>query len=536
MMARLLAFVALSAAAGTAQDFSSVEAILEEMQQRLGASATLVVSQNGRIVYSRSTGTWSASRAINIASASKWLSGAVLMTLVDRGELSLGDPVSKFLPHAAGAAGSTTVRQLFSMTSGHGRSEPPCLSDRTTTLAICADQIIAAPLAIPPGTGFIYASTGMQLAARLAEIATGKRWADLVRERLTEPLRMSSTRVSLLNQEGNPLVAGGYVSSASDYLRFLQMVLDGGVFEGRRVLSARAVEEMLADQTDGVPIVFSPYRVTYEAIQSGLGDTRYGIGNWRQRVHNGVLEESSSTGAFGFTPWTDYSRNMTGVLSVLNDNSDVVPYFLRIRTALAAVVPASPLLRRDVASAATREAGHVAPGELVTIPVAEPARVTFDDLPARVEARATDRVTVTVPVELAGRVLTALRVDELPAISVPVSHAKPGLFTWTGNGDGLAIALEADGALHGPLHPARPGSTLTLFRTGVGPNRAGAIAVTIGGHDAEVRAVTASEDLPAGVAALTVLVPPTAPVGEARVRVASGGTWDRGGAVVLVRR
>lgn len=545
-----------------AQNFAEVDRIMDEMRQTLGAGATLVVQQNGATVYSRSTGDWSATRATSIASASKWLSGALLMTVVDAGEISLNDTVDRYLPEFTGPSGKATVRQLFSMTSGFGVNEPACVMDRSTTLEACARQIAGVSLALPPGTGFIYGSTGMQLAARIAEVATGKRWADLMRERLTGPLGMTSTRVSLLSADGNPLVAGGYVSSAQDYQRFLNMVLNGGVFEGRRILSSRAVDEMLADQTAGARIVASPY-AQFDLTQPGAGATRYGIGNWRQTVTNGVLEESSSTGAFGFTPWVDFTRNLTGALSILNDNPNVFPFYRRIRDALRRQIPAAKLVRRGVTNAANYSAGRVVPGQICTIfgdgigpeqlvvtdfaggrvpLVLGGTRVTVGGVEAPIFVAARNQLSVIVPFELAGRVSAELKVNALPGIVVPVEPSDPGLFTLSQDGNGLAAAVNV---------PASAGQVVLFYATGLGQTDpagvtggiagatlkrvAGGVRVEIDGRQAEVLYAGTAPGLIEGLTQLNVLVPVGVRTGMVRVRLSVDGVVGSGDAMLQIR-
>jgi uncharacterized protein (TIGR03437 family) len=457
MRALVISCFLLGLSSASAQNLSELDRILDEMRQSIGASATLLVQQNGQTIYSRSTGDWSATRAIPIASASKWLSGAVLMTVVDEGRLSLDHTVDRYLPEFTGPSGKATIRQLFSMTSGFGPTDPPCVNDRSTTLEACAKDLATVSLAIPPGTGFIYGSTGMQLAARIAEVATGRRWSDLQRERLYTPLGMTASRPALLNADSNPLVAGGYVSSAQDYQRFLNMILNGGVHEGRRILSSRAIDVMLADQTSNARIVFSPYQ-----RDPATADTRYGIGNWRQLVTNGVLEESSSTGAFGFTPWVDHTRNLTGVLSVLNDNPVVMPFYLRIREVLLRQIPKACLTRRGVTNAANYSAGRLVPGSIITVfgdNIGPVSQLNIAGISAPVIASFPNQLSALVPFEIAGRNAAELRLNNLPPLQMPVDPTDPGIFTLAQTGNGPAAALIT-------------GDIATIYLTGTGQTTA----------------------------------------------------------------
>ena len=96
-----------------------------------------------------------------------------------------------------------------------------------------------------------------------------------------------------------------------EYANFLLMILNEGRFNGQQVLSAAAVNEMLKDQTNNVPIAFTPY--DGDALRSGY---RYGLGCWIEGYKNGVPTEFSCQGAFGFSPWIDRARNVIGILFV----------------------------------------------------------------------------------------------------------------------------------------------------------------------------------------------------------------------------
>src|SRR5687767_4219333 len=77
-------------------DFTTIDSILERAAPRLGGCALLLIKDD-KVVYRKSFGRYGADKVIPIASASKWLSGALIMTLVDDGKLSLADTVSKYI-------------------------------------------------------------------------------------------------------------------------------------------------------------------------------------------------------------------------------------------------------------------------------------------------------------------------------------------------------------------------------------------------------------------------------------------------------
>jgi CubicO group peptidase (beta-lactamase class C family) len=137
------------------------------------------------------------------------------------------------------------------------------------------------PLNAQPGAVYAYSNAGINTAARVAEVATGRRYDDLMHERLLDPLGMRDTvmvpdraqvarlaktyrgdpngtlqeipvpqlthPLDLRTRQSSP--AGGYISGADDCARFGRMLLGDGVFHGRRVMAASAVREMLRKQT-----------------------------------------------------------------------------------------------------------------------------------------------------------------------------------------------------------------------------------------------------------------------------------------------
>jgi CubicO group peptidase (beta-lactamase class C family) len=322
----------------TLYDFSALDDLLLRKAPQHGGMA-LVLVKDGEIIYDKGAARLTSDTVIPIASASKWLSGAVIMALVDEGVLSLDDTASDYLTTCTGEHGEMTVRQMFSHTSGlpgHYSStgipgSDDILGNKKITLAESSDMIAEVELLAGPGTQFYYGGLSMQVAGRIAEVASGKEWTHLFQEKIADPLEMTDTDYNGLGKTNNPRIAGSIQTSAHQYARFLDMLLHGGIYHGKRVLSQEAVDEMLKDQTGGVPIVHSPWQ-QYEDISPGIHEIRYGIGCWREVVdETGELKEASSQGAFGFSPWIDIDRNVAGVLAVKSRLTKVMPVYLEMK-------------------------------------------------------------------------------------------------------------------------------------------------------------------------------------------------------------
>jgi CubicO group peptidase (beta-lactamase class C family) len=320
-------------------DFTTVDRILERAAPRLGGCALLLIKDD-KIVYRKSFGRHGADKVVPIASASKWLSGALIMTLVDERKLSLDDTVSKYLPDFGTDKSNITVRHLFSHTSGLP-PEARCRNDKRTTLENCTYEIARMQLRATPGEEFYYGGVSMHVGGRIAEIVSGKAWNELFAEKIATPLGMSQTDFLGYGPTSNPRPAGDARSSADDYGRFLQMVLQRGNFNDKQILSAASVVEMHKDQTSGARIAYTIYE-NKGALDPNLPLARYGIGVWREKVveTSKQLREASSHGALGFSPWVDVERNLAGVLSVQSSFSRVLPVYLELKVEIQRIVPA----------------------------------------------------------------------------------------------------------------------------------------------------------------------------------------------------
>ncbi|NCY15982.1 MAG: class A beta-lactamase-related serine hydrolase, partial [Actinobacteria bacterium] len=95
--------------------------------------------RDGRVLRNRGYGDYDPITVVPIASASKWLTSATMMTLVDEGRISLDDRVSMYLPEFTGVSGTATIRQLLSHTSGIAQAD--CIWSVGSTLADCVSRV-----------------------------------------------------------------------------------------------------------------------------------------------------------------------------------------------------------------------------------------------------------------------------------------------------------------------------------------------------------------------------------------------------------
>lgn len=270
------------------------------------AGCHTVVARHGQVAYSsvlgsadREAGTPVAEDTIwRLYSMTKPVTGVALMTLYERGLFQLSDPVHRFLPswrdvvvrdgdQVVRPHRAPTVRDVMMHMSGIGYApgnadlvieggSTPRIPWRT--LQELADGIVEAPLRFQPGTQWLY-SYGMDVCARLVEVLSGMAFDDYLRTAVFEPLGMVDTDFwvpeeklarfaalyernsakELVRLEGRgygkrPSMlngGGGLVGTTGDYLRFAQMLCNGGELAGTRVLSRKTVELMRTNHLPG---------------------------------------------------------------------------------------------------------------------------------------------------------------------------------------------------------------------------------------------------------------------------------------------
>ncbi|MCA8948594.1 MAG: beta-lactamase family protein, partial [Planctomycetes bacterium] len=244
---------------------------------RLDGAALAVVRTDGTIHQSEH-GRLAGAQVLPIASASKWLAVATILTLVDDGVLDLDVPVARYLQEFdRDDKDDLTLRQCLSCTAGFqarigGRMRGWGSGEFAAAAADTA-------LRLQPGEGFHYGGVTFQVAAVAAERVTGKSWHELFAARIAEPLGLEQTRFGglypIAGEPGThplPWVAGGAVSSLNDYTKFVRCLVDRGRCGDRQVLSEASVAAMFRDSV--------PRNVAVQAPGIDVDDVRYGLGTW----------------------------------------------------------------------------------------------------------------------------------------------------------------------------------------------------------------------------------------------------------------
>jgi len=264
-----------------------------------------------------------------------------IMVLQEEGRLSIRDRVGRHLPDfrnlQAEEAGErplpVTIKRLMTHTSGMA-SERVLFSPHPEffreTLADVVATYASKPLAAPPGTRFIYSSPGFDVLGRVIEVVSGTSYEAFMEERVFGPLGMDDSgfltarwehffRIApsyrfeddRLQEDPRPFLsekaifpspAFGLFSTAPDLGALLQMMLNGGTYDGRRILSRASVTAMTVDQIrdDEKPTQGLGWRVARQAGSFGgpLASSRaYGHGG-SSGVYVWVDPENDLAGAF----------------------------------------------------------------------------------------------------------------------------------------------------------------------------------------------------------------------------------------------
>jgi CubicO group peptidase (beta-lactamase class C family) len=358
----VLLYSAFFAAAARAQDAPpSIESVDQTLQSFVDghqlSGAVSVIADGERILHLGAVGQadLESGRAMTpetlfwIASMTKPIAATAVMILQDEGKLSVDDPVSRYLPEyeklvigpeRTPARNVMTIKHLVTHTSGLATPPWPDGGD-TRSLEVQAYDLAAQPLHFEPGTKWQY-GYGLSVAGRVVEVVSGMPFDKFVRQRITDPLGMQDTTFHLnddqysrlaalykLNEDKSALLpaehkyvtpdpaegagitpapSGGLFSTAPDLVRFYQMVLRGGEFDGTRIVSAEAVEQMTTLQTGDLETGFTP----------GNG---WGLGWCVAREPQGVSRLLSAGtyghgGAYGTQAWIDPERGLIFVLLI----------------------------------------------------------------------------------------------------------------------------------------------------------------------------------------------------------------------------
>jgi CubicO group peptidase (beta-lactamase class C family) len=343
----------------------------DEIERGRLPGAVALIARRGRVGFFDSFGQRDAASGapmpkdaiFRIYSMTKPITSVAAMMLWEEGRFLLGDPIAKYLPELSNldvamergteiervpVERAVTIHDLLRHTSGltyefrgAGPVQKMYMSAKVYRRAqSSADQVATLgkmPLLHQPGTRWEYGRS-TDVVGRLVEVLSGQNLGVFFEQHILAPLGMldtgfhvpqrhqsrlaeafardpdSGAAVQLLEVRGAPEFesgGGGLVSTASDYARFLQMLLDGGTLDGRRLLSRKTIELMTADHLG--PMTGAP-----DLLPPGHG---FGLG-FAVRLHAGVAPMPGSIGQYfwgglaGTSFWVDPAEQMFALLLI----------------------------------------------------------------------------------------------------------------------------------------------------------------------------------------------------------------------------
>ena len=374
----------------------AADVIRHDVERRLIPGAVLAVARAGRIACMEAFGFRDREAGIpmtpdsifRIASMTKPMTSVAAMMLSEEGRLDIAAPVADYLPEFAAmtvgverrpAARAMTVQDLLRHTSGltyatFGDSPVQMiwrdhnLMDESETIAETVAKLGRLPLMFEPGTTWEY-SMSTDVLGRVVEIVSGKSLGAFFAERICGPLGMPDTGFSATGERAARVAepqadantgqrppmrdiakpgpresgGGGAVSTAADYLRFCQMLLNGGELDGVRLLAPKTVALMTADHLPPDVAYGETSRARFGAL-APVPEMGYGFGlGFAVRTAPGRSPVPGSVGEFfwggvhGTYFWIDPQEQMAAVLMMMAPERRLPYRYLSRRLVYAAL-------------------------------------------------------------------------------------------------------------------------------------------------------------------------------------------------------
>ena len=336
-----------------------------------------------------------------IYSMTKPVTSVALMMLVEEGRIALEDPVHRYIPewknlavfvagtHKLGfqtapvkrpmqvvdllrhTAGLTYGFQLRSNVDEAYRREKIGEIEKAGTLADMIAALAKLPLEFSPGDAWNY-SVATDVCGWLVEVVSGQSFEDFLDERLFKPLGMVDTGFHVRDGQGHRLAScyqpsrtggidlqddaatssflhppefisggGGLVSTAGDYLKFAQMLLNGGSVDGHRYISRKTLDLMTANHLPGNGSIASMSKSLFsEAAYDGIG---FGLGFATTMQASRTLMPGSDGdffwgGAASTFFWIDPEEDLVGVFMTQLMPSSTYPVRREVRTMVYAAL------------------------------------------------------------------------------------------------------------------------------------------------------------------------------------------------------
>lgn len=314
-------------------DWDEMNKELEAKQKLLGNNVVCLLWKDS-LIYKKEMGDFNSKTQAPIASCSKWLTAALVMQFVDEGKLSLDDKVVKYIPEFEKYFKNyITVRHCLSHMTGIEDDDKflkRILERRKfSSLEEEVNAFAAKKIRANAGTDFWYGNIGLNIAGRIIEIISKKKFDVIIKQKLFTPLGMTKTSFTDVNG-GVPNPSGGARSTADDYMKFLVMLLNKGKHNGVQILSEGSIDEMLKPQNKPEQIKYSPKAAQgYDyALGSWVVEEAEPPVNTKDPKEAPVINDHAeiqrkatalaSPGLFGTWPMIDFCRGYAYIVFVKN--------------------------------------------------------------------------------------------------------------------------------------------------------------------------------------------------------------------------
>ncbi len=294
----------------------------------------VMVMKDGHVVAEIYDGTLTAERPHLLWSVTKTITGLTAASVAADGLIDLERSVSSYVPELSDTGwGTNSLRTLLDMRDTSDWNEDYAAPDSTVRRQDCADGLLTGEMCLDtrvvgnyrflPGVGrddsredtFVYKSGTTDVIAWVLEAATGKRFADLVAERIWKPMGSERSAAITVDVSGFTLASGGMTATLRDMARVGQLMLDRGRVGEQQVIPEKWLDDIFNRPGDPTwsfpkPDNRSPY---YRSFVWGVGD---GNGTVQARgVHGQVIDvsPSSNTVVVVFSSWPDADGGASGV-------------------------------------------------------------------------------------------------------------------------------------------------------------------------------------------------------------------------------
>lgn len=308
----LVIFLLLFQPSFSQQNWEDLSAELEAKKKLMGNDIVMMLANKDTIIYKKEINKlFNSKTQAPIASSSKWLTAALVMIFVDEGKVSLDDKIGQWIPELDRYGKSyITLRYCLAHMTGikDDRTIKSIIERRKfSSLEEEANSFAAREIRANPSQDFWYGNIGPNLAGRVIEVISKKRFDVVIKQKLFNPLEMRRTTFTSMDGSAtNP--AGGAQSTAEDYMKFLMMLLNKGKYKGKQILSEESVNMLMQVQTKPEIMKFVP-----EAAKG----YNYTLGSWAVEDPlltsptaggEGTASVLACPGLFGAWPMVDFCR------------------------------------------------------------------------------------------------------------------------------------------------------------------------------------------------------------------------------------